>query len=665
MSVRPISLSEYSLLARELAILARQLDAQLAAEPDSHASAGSEPVADNQPQQCYPILGDIAVAFGLSSFERSILLAAAGLELDSEFARALSRAFGDDQGPALTFGLALARFADPHWSALAPSGPLRYWRLIRLGDGHGLVDRTIHIDEQVLHVIAGVAGWHPVLERVTREIDPPEHLAPSHRHVAETLAQLWSGSPGSVAMLCGRDARTRRDIAAAACASLGLRLSAMDLDALPARADERDELARLWDRDATLNRAVMFLDVPNTPNRESIGLSDRLTGLVVVGCDSPIRASHHGGHRPLVRIDVDPPTSQEQTELWRRALGADADRYGDAIARVVGHFRLGANDIHSASAALAASGNPTDPASALWQSCRTQSRPRLDGLAERITSPATWRDLVLPRANLTALRAIVAQVRQRDRVYQQWGYDRSGPRGLGVTALFFGPSGTGKTLAAEIVANELELDLYRIDLSGVVSKYIGETEKNLQQIFDAAESAGAVLLFDEADALFGKRSEVKDARDRHANIEVSYLLQRMESYCGLAILTTNMRAAIDDAFLRRIRFAVEFPFPDATQRAEIWRRSFPDTTPTEGLEPEQLAEIQLCGGNIRNVSLNAAFLAADAGQPVTMDHVLDAARAEFIKLERPYSGPARKSAKKPSTTALNRATGQPSNGVRA
>ncbi len=192
-------------------------------------------------------------------------------------------------------------------------------------------------------------------------------------------------------------------------------------------------------------------------------------------------------------------------------------------------------------------------------------------------------------------------------------------------------------MAAEVLANELRLDLYRIDLSSVVSKYIGETEKNLRRVFDAAEAGGAVLLFDEADALFGKRSEVKDSHDRYANIEVSYLLQRMEAYRGLAILTTNMKDALDHAFLRRIRFVVQFPFPDAGQRAEIWRRIFPASTPTEGLDLDQLARLNVAGGNIRNIALHAAFLAADAGEPVRMTHLLRAAQGEYTKLEKPLT----------------------------
>jgi SpoVK/Ycf46/Vps4 family AAA+-type ATPase len=209
-----------------------------------------------------------------------------------------------------------------------------------------------------------------------------------------------------------------------------------------------------------------------------------------------------------------------------------------------------------------------------------------------------------------------------------------GMRSLGISALFSGNSGTGKSLAAEVLANELNLDLYRIDLSGVVSKYIGETEKNLRRVFDAAENSGAILLFDEADALFGARSEVKDSHDRYANVEVSYLLQRMEAYSGLAILTTNLKNAIDAAFLRRLRFVVNFPFPDQAMRAEIWQRAFPAHLPAEGLDCTRLAQLGVAGGSIRNIALNAAFIAADSGEPLQMRHLLRAARSEYAKLEK-------------------------------
>jgi SpoVK/Ycf46/Vps4 family AAA+-type ATPase len=200
-------------------------------------------------------------------------------------------------------------------------------------------------------------------------------------------------------------------------------------------------------------------------------------------------------------------------------------------------------------------------------------------------------DIVLPEHQKTILKEIAVHVRNRFKVYEDWGFVEKSSRGLGISALFIGDSGTGKTMAAEVLANELRLDLYRIDLSQVVSKYIGETEKNIKHVFDAAENGGAVLLFDEADALFGKRSEVKDSHDRYANIEISYLLQRMEAYRGLAILTTNMKDALDTAFLRRIRFVVQFPFPDSEHRAEIWKRVFPTNTPVNGLEIDKLSRL--------------------------------------------------------------------------
>ena len=250
------------------------------------------------------------------------------------------------------------------------------------------------------------------------------------------------------------------------------------------------------------------------------------------------------------------------------------------------------------------------------------------------TKRSTWDDLVLGEVQMQTLQSIAAHIRQRVQVYETWGFAGKGKRGLGISALFAGVSGTGKTMSAEVLAHELQLDVYRIDLSTVVSKYIGETEKNLRRIFDAAEGGGAILLFDEADALFGKRSDVKDARDRYANMEVSYLLQRMEEYQGLAILTTNLKDSIDTAFLRRIRFIVKYSFPDSKQRQEIWRRIFPKNTPTESLEYPKLARLNVAGGNIRNIALNAAFIAADAGEAVMMKHIKLAAQNEYVKLER-------------------------------
>jgi SpoVK/Ycf46/Vps4 family AAA+-type ATPase len=225
-------------------------------------------------------------------------------------------------------------------------------------------------------------------------------------------------------------------------------------------------------------------------------------------------------------------------------------------------------------------------------------------------------------------------VANRDQVYEAWGFGAKLSRGRGISALFSGPSGTGKTMAAEILANHLMLDLYRVDLAGVVSKYIGETEKNLRRVFEAAEQSGAILFFDEADALFGKRTEVKDSHDRYANIEVNYLLQRMEDYRGLAVLATNMKSVLDNAFLRRLRFLVEFPFPDADSRRRIWQRVFSPRAPVDGLDYNFLARFEIAGGSIRNIALNAAFLASHKKVPIGMDHVMRATRREYSKIDK-------------------------------
>ena len=256
----------------------------------------------------------------------------------------------------------------------------------------------------------------------------------------------------------------------------------------------------------------------------------------------------------------------------------------------------------------------------------------------RVIKPkAQWDDLVLPAEQTNLLHQIVNQVRLRPTVYETWGFAERTSQGPGVSALFTGERGTGKSMAAEVMAHDLRLDLYRVDLSTLVSKYIGETEKNLPRIFDAAEDNGAILFFDEADALFGKRGEVKDSHDRYANIEVNFLLQRLESYRGLAILTTNVKSALAPAFLRRLRFIVNFPLPNQNQRELIWQKVFPPQAPIDELDVGRLAKFNISGGTIHNVALNAAFLAAQDQSRITMSTVLSALRTEYRKLEKPIN----------------------------
>ena len=346
-------------------------------------------------------------------------------------------------------------------------------------------------------------------------------------------------------------------------------------------------------------------------------------------------------------VDVSKPTKFEQRGLWRTLLGggvaAPASSEGQEpvsnlekeISALVNQFDLSASSIQSAVAeALFALDPKENLSSALWSSSLKTARPRLAELALRITPTASMDDLVLPKREKQLLRSIITNIRQRYTVYDEWGFRDPGDRGLGVTALFAGDSGTGKTMAAEVMATELRLDLFKIDLSMVVSKYIGETEKNLRKVFDSAEEGGAILFFDEADALFGKRSEVKDSHDRYSNIEVGYLLQRMEAYRGLAILTTNMKDSLDKAFLRRIRFVVNFPPPDVKSREEIWRRVFPPSVPLDGIDYYKLAHLEITGGHIRNIALSATFFAAEDGVAVNMDHLKRATMEEYGKIDR-------------------------------
>jgi len=592
-----------------------------------------------------PAIDVVATSCNLSPFERDILLLCAGVELDSAFAAACAMAQGNGDQRHPTFGLALSVLPGAHWSALSPAGPLRHFRLIELGAGNTLTGSPLRIDERVLHQIAG----EPHLdERIAGLVEPvsfsPETLVPSHRAVVSRVVAAWrritpKGVP-PIIQLWGPDGDGKRAIAASACAEIGAPLYAL----ISRTGLDESGLARLFTREAVLGRAALLadcddLDLSDTAHTGQLAkLLDGVSGLLLLSARDPRRLVR----RPALLFEVVKPTATEQRALWATAIGGDLfppmPMPAQTIDRLVSQFDLGAAAIERArTIALARPEATSDPERALWDACRQQARPRLDDLAQRIEGAASWDDLVLPEAQLNVLREIAVHVRQRAKVYDTWGFAAKGSRGLGVSALFFGASGTGKTLAAEVLAETLRLDLYRIDLSSVVSKYIGETEKNLRRVFDAADEGAAILLFDEADAIFGKRSEVKDSHDRYANMEVSYLLQRIETYRGLAILTTNMKSAVDTAFLRRIRFVVQFPYPEVAQRAAIWARVFPAGTPTEGLDLEKLSRLNVAGGNIRNIAINAAFLAAEAGGPVRMIEVMQAARSEYAKMERPMT----------------------------
>ena len=570
--------------------------------------------------------------FRLGPFERGVLVLTAADQLDARIGALCSLANGGAHDRP-TFALALAALDGAHWSALTPDAPLRAWPLLEVGDGR-LTEAPLRIEERVLHHLLGVSELDRRLCPFVRPVQAPtvplpETLATVVGEVREAWAPPRRG-PAPAVVLHGPEPR---DIAAVvAIAADGLPVYALDATDLPADAADRDTLARLWTREAGLDGALLVVDChgADAPERRAVAAwAARVTVPVVIAAPDPMPVP-----RAAVQIPVRRPPRAEQRALWRSVLdgsGAPDEGLSRCIDETTTQFDMGYTDI------VELAEDVTSAPQTVWDLCRTRSRSQLGDLAQHIEPRARWAHLRLPAGQSSILRDIAAEVRGRAKVHHQWGFAQESARGLGVSALFAGPSGTGKTLAAEVIAADLGLDLYRIDLSAVVSKYIGETEKNLRAVFDAAEKGGAVLLFDEADALFGKRTEVRDSHDRYANIEVSYLLQRMESYRGLAILTTNMRSAVDPAFLRRLRFVVNFPFPDAAQRADIWRGVFPAEVPTNGLDPHTLARLSVTGASIRNIALHAAFLAADRDEPVTMTHVLHAARNEYAKLDRPLT----------------------------
>lgn len=602
-----------------------------------------EPVAFSP--EAPPALVTLCRMFRLSEYERDLLVLCAGMEFDGEWATLCATVQNDAQKPYPTLSLALATLADPHWSALAPDSPLRYWHLIEIGAGNALTQSPIRIDERILHYLIGLPQQD---ERLAGCITPVASdaiaLVESHQRIVKQSYQSWiqfaqkqSLKQLPVIQLCGQDRISLQAIALAIAARSQLNLFEIAIDTLPTDIAQFHLLMRLCEREYLLSQAAFWIDCTLEPDLSSTQanllsrLIDQLAAPVILATSDRRRQRQ----RRYLSFDVDLPSPAEQRSLWHQHL----PNLTNQLAPLVSQFNLSPDEIETA--CLQVQSLPItssdELASNLWQTCREQARPRLDELAQRISSSMGWEDLVLPDKEQQTLHELIAHVKQRSRVYETWGFGSKSARGLGITALFSGASGTGKTTAAEVIAHELQLDLYRIDLSTIVSKYIGETEKNLRRIFDAAEAGGVVLLFDEADSLFGKRSEVKDSRDRYANLEVSYLLQRMESYRGLAILTTNLKASIDPAFLRRIRFVVPFSFPDQQQRTEIWRRVFPKDTPTENLDFDKLARLGVAGGNIRNIAVNAAFIAADADEAVQMKHILAAARNEYVKLERPLT----------------------------
>ena len=569
---------------------------------------------------------------GLEGLDLPVLALCAAPELDPRFGRLLSYLHDD-----VTRRLASPRLAarllandpsesDAVFARFAADAPLRRVGAVRLLDGEAttpVAERLVKVDDRLASHLLGAglaarppgdrlvhpsavngsrAGTVARLRNALRDLGPGVPLLAVGADGPELLAAAWGGP---VLVVHAREATAPQDAAAAELrAALAGAALCFELDDL-SRDDDLAGLAA-----CIAERGPRALLCARRPDAAAVP-----------------------GLRALV-ISVPEPTLAERRTLWRaHAPGADVDG-------VAAHFRLSiaqiAHAAEVASASAHARGDGPPSVADLERGARDASRTRLGDLAVRVQPRAGWNDLVLPEEPLGLLRSVAAFLRHRDLVLSEWGYERAVGGGQGLKVLFAGESGTGKTMAAGVIAGDLGLDLFHVDLATVVSKYVGETEQNLDRIFAAAEGSNALLLFDEADALFGKRSEVKDAHDRYANIEVAYLLQRMEAYAGAVILATNLRANMDDAFLRRLDALVEFPFPEAADRRRLWRRLVPPEAPVaDDVDLDVLADrFRLTGGSIRNCSVSAAFLAADEGGSITMQHLLRAIAQELRKQGR-------------------------------
>ncbi len=592
----------------------------------------------------------LSAACGLSALEEGIVRLCLAAETRPGIERLIAYAQDDVSRRRPRVELALRLLSDDPLAALGTFDeqmPLRRHRLVELLDDPGqpatpLPSKTLVLDDRVLRfllggdgidaAIAGATRVHPVsgpLQPATPEVDlVARHPATS---LTPPVVALWGPDPGRI-----------RDTALYIASASGLGCL-VEFDAARARegaAGADDVLARAG-REAALQHGALLvtgLDALETPARDQLIAAAERSAAPLTLLASETEVAFPG---PLLRVPgLD---FESRLGLWATSLaGMDNGVAEDEVAALAGKFRLGKDAITAAvrtAHGRAVARDPDRPSVGredLYAGARAQSAPILSTLASKIAPHYVWDDIVLEADPLEQLREFCGMIEHRHLVYDTWGFDRKLAMGKGVIALFAGQSGTGKTMAADVIAGELGLELYKIDLSGVVSKYIGETEKNIGAIFRDAESSNAILFFDEADALFGKRSEVRDAHDRYANIETAYLLQRMEEYSGAVILSTNLKMNLDEAFLRRMHFVIDFPMPEEPYRLRIWKSTIPPELPLDpGIDLAFLArQFKISGGNIRNIVLAAAFLAAEDGGPMGMRHLIRATRREFQKLGR-------------------------------
>ena len=659
-----------ALLARPIGLPRWAIDRTASGQADVRASLGR--IAEGIAQQAAESarrgnrlrLLELVRLFGLTPFDRDALLLCLAPELDLRYERLYAYLQDDVTKKRPSVDLVLNLLSPSFEAKLAArlrftqEAPLVAQRLLYLFDDPAqpqppLLSKYLRVDERIASYLLGSdvpdARLMPYIRLCPAVTRLEDVLLPAEvKRPLASLVQNQTQGHGLILYFQGPYGVGKQTAAEALCRELGLDLLVVHGERL-AEADAFESTARLACREALLQGHALYWDGFDAllgDERRAWLLAllaelERRQGVTFLAGDATWEPADALQGVPFVRVEFPRPGYAERLKLWATSLdgsmpgGSDAD-----LAAVAATFRFSGGQIRDAAATARNLARWRDPqnghvtATDLYTASRLQSNRKLADLARKITPHYTWSDIVLPADRMAQLREICNTVKYRTQVYDAWGFDRKLALGKGLNALFSGPSGTGKTMAAEIIAGELGLDLYKIDLSTVVSKYIGETEKNLARIFAEAETSNAILFFDEADALFGKRSEVRDAHDRYANIEIAYLLQKMDEYEGVVILATNLRKNMDDAFVRRVHFAVEFPFPAEADRRRIWEQIWPAKTPRSAeLDlPLMARRFELAGGSIRNIAVAAAFLAADDGQEVTVDHLLRATKREYQKM---------------------------------
>jgi ATP-dependent 26S proteasome regulatory subunit len=620
-------------------------------------------------------LDRVARLFRLDRFDLDVVLACLAVEVDLRYEKLYAYLQDDVTKKRPSVDLIVHLLAPPNHDVLQarrhflPTAPLIAHQIVHLVEDpeqpmSPLLARILKPDDRIVEFLFGNETVDARLTDFVEIVQPQPGLGMTFAGTTDPYRNAWTAAdpgerdaPWPIFVLSGPSGSGRRSTAAAMATGAHRDLLVADLSAAVAASAEPgqaptagrwDGIARVLEREAVLRGAAVQwhgLDgFSGDGQRASLASllrsidAGRMPCFLSLSRDVDVTASSFP-RRGTVALPMQEPSYAQRSRQWSSGLaGAPVDDDAD-VAGVTSRFKLSLGTIDQAAAtARRLAGLRGQSARIttrdLQDACRLHSNQRLATLARKIAPHYGWDDIVLPDDRMAQLREICNHVKYREQVYGDWGFGRKLALGKGLAVLFAGPSGTGKTMAAGIIATELGLDLYKIDLSTVISKYIGETEKNLSRIFEEAETSNAILFFDEADALFGKRSEVRDSHDRYANVEVGYLLQRMEEYEGVAILATNLRKNMDDAFVRRLHFTVEFPFPDQKDRWRIWQGIWPTDTPLdEAVDLELLAERhEMAGGNIKNIAVAAAFLAADDGQIVRMGHVLRATMREYQKI---------------------------------